>query len=160
MDLVKYGNWHYAEYTNAKGIQARIQPETWIIMIMNTILFKNSFWYFLGIKYLCFALMVMFSLYISFVRTYQYLKSIHSIHLKLWKSCLHGIIIYFFSFVQKYSSYIAVNGKFKKYNCIHTDRYTYEYFYAFVEFKGGQYQDGLMATCPVEEKRMKCCLYR
>ena len=27
-DLVKYGNWHYAEYTNAKGIQARIQPET------------------------------------------------------------------------------------------------------------------------------------
>ena len=27
----------------------------------------------------------------------------------------------------------------------------YEYFYAFVEFKGGQYQDGLMATCPVEE---------
>ena len=42
---------------------------------------QKQFWYFLGIKYLCFALMVMFSLYISFVRTYQYLKSIHSIHL-------------------------------------------------------------------------------
>ena len=27
----------------------------------------------------------------------------------------------------------------------------YEYYYAFVEFIGGQYQDGLMVSCPVEE---------
>ena len=67
-------------------------------------------------------------------------------------------IIYFFSFVQKriYSRRNTVNGKFKKNITV----FMYEYFYAFVEFKGGQYQDGLMATCPVEEKRMKCCLYR
>ncbi len=27
----------------------------------------------------------------------------------------------------------------------------YEYYYAFVEFIGGQYQDGLMVSCPFEE---------
>ena len=27
----------------------------------------------------------------------------------------------------------------------------HEYYYAFVEFIGGQYQDGLMVSCPVEE---------
>ena len=56
-------------------------------------------------------------------------------------------IIYFFSLF-KNQTQNAVNGKFK-YNCIHIDMY--EYYYAFVGFKGGQYQDGLMATCPVEE---------
>ena len=49
-----------------------------------------------------------------------------------------------------FKNQILHNGKFHKYNCIHTD-ICMNISTPFVEFKGGQYQDGLMASCPVEE---------